>query len=187
MESDRHGNIEGESGNRKMEGLSGLNETRGTINLDLYNETVHVYAGNDTLNRTSFPDGPPMRFCAVWEEAQHSLFQSANMFLAAAFIVPKNFKQNILLVRYAETFESVKILKNTLMKINYLRVDLTQIIRYDGLSVCDVRTWATTAWGCPREVTKSSSQCSVTEAYKTRFFLNIWNILLGFLTGSSSA
>ena len=38
-------------------------------------------------------------YCDVWEEAQHNLFQTANMFMAAAFIVPKNFKQNILLVR----------------------------------------------------------------------------------------
>ncbi|KAK6641510.1 hypothetical protein RUM44_013222 [Polyplax serrata] len=37
--------------------------------------------------------------CEVWEVAQHNLFQTANMFMAAAFIVPKNFKQNILLVR----------------------------------------------------------------------------------------
>lgn len=71
-------------------------------NASLYNGTTWstIYSttwdnGTDSLNATY----PTPKFCDVWEEAQHNLFQTANMFLAAAFIVPKNFKQNILIVR----------------------------------------------------------------------------------------
>lgn len=38
-------------------------------------------------------------FCAKWVDAQQDLFQAANLCLAAAFLVPKSFKQSILLVR----------------------------------------------------------------------------------------
>ena len=37
--------------------------------------------------------------CVEWEAAQHSLFQTANLFFAAAFIVPRSFKQSLLLLR----------------------------------------------------------------------------------------
>ncbi|CAG9825230.1 unnamed protein product [Phaedon cochleariae] len=37
--------------------------------------------------------------CKEWTPAQHSLFQMANFFFAAAFLVPGSFKQSVLLVR----------------------------------------------------------------------------------------
>lgn len=39
------------------------------------------------------------QFCDAWEAAQHNLFQTANLFFAASFLIPRNYKQNILLVR----------------------------------------------------------------------------------------
>ena len=40
-----------------------------------------------------------VKFCEQWEAAQHNLFQMANMFFAAAFLVPKSFTQSLLLLR----------------------------------------------------------------------------------------
>lgn len=37
--------------------------------------------------------------CTEWTPAQHNLFQTANFFFAAAFLVPGSFKQSVLLVR----------------------------------------------------------------------------------------
>ncbi|KAG5873853.1 hypothetical protein JTB14_019529 [Gonioctena quinquepunctata] len=37
--------------------------------------------------------------CKEWTPAQHTLFQAANFFFAAAFLVPGSFKQSVLLVR----------------------------------------------------------------------------------------
>lgn len=72
-----------------------------TENTTFYNSTTWspIYSttwDNETDKNTTYRAA---KFCDVWEEAQHNLFQTANMFLAAAFIVPKNFKQNILIVR----------------------------------------------------------------------------------------
>lgn len=39
-------------------------------------------------------------FCKEWTPAQHNLYQTANFFFAAAFLVPGSFKQSVLLVRY---------------------------------------------------------------------------------------
>lgn len=38
-------------------------------------------------------------FCKEWTPAQHNLYQTANFFFAAAFLVPGSFKQSVLLVR----------------------------------------------------------------------------------------
>ncbi|XP_049768100.1 blood vessel epicardial substance-like [Schistocerca cancellata] len=38
-------------------------------------------------------------FCLEWEAAQHNLFQTANLFFAAAFLVPRSFKQSLLVLR----------------------------------------------------------------------------------------
>lgn len=38
-------------------------------------------------------------FCAKWVEAQQDLFQAANLCFAVAFLIPKSFKQSILIVR----------------------------------------------------------------------------------------
>ncbi|XP_063219900.1 popeye domain-containing protein 3-like isoform X2 [Bacillus rossius redtenbacheri] len=40
-----------------------------------------------------------VKFCEEWEAAQHNLFQTANIFFAAAFLVPRNFRQSLLLLR----------------------------------------------------------------------------------------
>ncbi|XP_048520992.1 blood vessel epicardial substance-A isoform X2 [Dendroctonus ponderosae] len=42
--------------------------------------------------------------CKEWTPAQHSLFQTANFFFAAAFLVPGSFKQSVLLVRALLSF-----------------------------------------------------------------------------------
>ncbi|XP_043467744.1 blood vessel epicardial substance-like isoform X2 [Leptopilina heterotoma] len=38
-------------------------------------------------------------YCDEWESAQHKLFQAANLFFAAAFLVPRSFKASILALR----------------------------------------------------------------------------------------
>lgn len=38
-------------------------------------------------------------FCSEWTSAQHTMFQTAHLFFAAAFLVPMSFKQSVLLVR----------------------------------------------------------------------------------------
>lgn len=50
-----------------------------------------------TLNTTAKDD--LWSSCKEWTPAQHNLFQTANFFFAAAFLVPGNFKQSVLLVR----------------------------------------------------------------------------------------
>ncbi|XP_066246450.1 blood vessel epicardial substance-B-like [Euwallacea similis] len=49
-------------------------------------------------------DDSPWAACKEWTPAQHSLFQTANFFFAAAFIVPGSFKQSVLLVRALLSF-----------------------------------------------------------------------------------
>ncbi|XP_060518626.1 blood vessel epicardial substance-B-like [Cylas formicarius] len=53
---------------------------------------------NGTIDDTSWV------MCKEWKEAQHSLFQTANFFFAAAFLVPGSFKQSVLLVRALLSF-----------------------------------------------------------------------------------
>ncbi|CAG9840106.1 unnamed protein product [Diabrotica balteata] len=50
-----------------------------------------------TLNSTAKED--LWTSCKEWTPAQHNLFQTANFFFAAAFLVPGSFKQSVLLVR----------------------------------------------------------------------------------------
>jgi hypothetical protein len=63
-----------------------------TTNISVVNET------NGSIVTTLIPDGGNVS-CVEWEAAQHSLFQTANLFFAAAFIVPRSFKQSLLLLR----------------------------------------------------------------------------------------
>lgn len=44
-------------------------------------------------------DDDTWSMCKDWNPAQHDLFQTANFFFAAAFLVPGSFKQSVLLVR----------------------------------------------------------------------------------------
>lgn len=52
-----------------------------------------------TLNVSVNPDDETWALCNEWSAAQHNLFQTANLFFAAAFLVPMSFKQSVLLVR----------------------------------------------------------------------------------------
>lgn len=55
------------------------------------------------FNATRASDKQPWA-CTDWNPAQHSLFQTANFFFAAAFLVPGSFKQSVLLVRWVLLF-----------------------------------------------------------------------------------
>ena len=63
-----------------------------TTNISVVNET------NASIVTTLIPDEGDVS-CVEWEAAQHNLFQTANLFFAAAFIVPRSFKQSLLLLR----------------------------------------------------------------------------------------
>lgn len=69
---------------------------------DLFNVTNSSYFSVDydyqTLN-ASVPTTSEEWTCKEWTPAQHTLFQTANFFFAAAFLVPGSFKQSVLLVR----------------------------------------------------------------------------------------
>lgn len=52
-----------------------------------------------TLNTSVSPEDETWALCNEWTAAQHNLFQTANLFFAAAFLVPMSFKQSVLLVR----------------------------------------------------------------------------------------
>ncbi|KAJ8960862.1 hypothetical protein NQ318_020160 [Aromia moschata] len=55
-----------------------------------------------TYNGTA--DDESWSMCKEWTPAQHNLFQTANFFFAAAFLVPGSFKQSVLLVRALLSF-----------------------------------------------------------------------------------
>ncbi|XP_011300277.1 blood vessel epicardial substance-like [Fopius arisanus] len=63
--------------------------------IDVWNTTER---SNTTarLNATILPHGG---YCDEWESAQHKLFQAANLFFAAAFLVPRSFKASVLALR----------------------------------------------------------------------------------------
>ncbi|XP_034945749.1 blood vessel epicardial substance-like [Chelonus insularis] len=73
--------------------LDDLNYTE--LWIDVWNSTV---ASNVTgrLNSTTLSSGG---YCDEWEAAQHKLFQAANLFFAAAFLVPRSFKASVLALR----------------------------------------------------------------------------------------
>ncbi|XP_076686879.1 popeye domain-containing protein 1-like [Andrena cerasifolii] len=64
--------------------------------VDVWNSTE---ASNVTerLNTTVLSSGGG--YCDEWEAAQHKLFQAANLFFAAAFLVPRSFKASVLALR----------------------------------------------------------------------------------------
>lgn len=70
-------------------------------------------------------EGASWSMCKEWTPAQHNLFQTANFFFAAAFLVPGSFKQSVLLVR-------------ALLSIGYFFVTL-----WGGVEVCapDILLW----------------------------------------------
>jgi hypothetical protein len=72
-----------------------------TPTLSLLVTTTQINLANDT-NVSVASDLIPEEgdaSCVEWEAAQHNLFQTANLFFAAAFIVPRSFKQSLLLLR----------------------------------------------------------------------------------------
>lgn len=64
-------------------------------------ELLGLVVGNDSSN-ASFPEDYDTGglSCEEWEPAQHNLFQLANFFFAVAFMVPRNFKMSVLILRY---------------------------------------------------------------------------------------
>nr|CAI5829403.1 unnamed protein product [Callosobruchus analis] len=76
------------------------------------------------LNETT-GEGSWTGSCKEWTPAQHNLFQTANFFFAAAFLVPGSFKQSILIVR-------------ALLSIGYFFSTI-----WGGLEVCapDILLW----------------------------------------------
>lgn len=69
----------------------------------LFNVTNATDYGLDydyqTLNTSANGADETWALCNEWTAAQHNLFQTANLFFAAAFLVPMSFKQSVLLVR----------------------------------------------------------------------------------------
>ncbi|KAH0949603.1 hypothetical protein HN011_004712 [Eciton burchellii] len=73
--------------------LDDLNYTE--LWLDVWNGT-QINNVTERLNATVLVAGG---YCAEWEAAQHKLFQAANLFFAAAFLVPRSFKASVLALR----------------------------------------------------------------------------------------
>ncbi|XP_020279166.1 blood vessel epicardial substance-like isoform X2 [Pseudomyrmex gracilis] len=63
--------------------------------LDVWNST-EINNVTEKLNATVLISGG---YCVEWEAAQHKLFQAANLFFAAAFLVPRWFKASVLALR----------------------------------------------------------------------------------------
>lgn len=82
-------------------GLSSL----GSYSLDDLNYTelwMDVWNGTQINNVTERLNATvliPGGYCDEWEAAQHKLFQAANLFFAAAFLVPRSFKASVLALR----------------------------------------------------------------------------------------
>ncbi|XP_046484771.1 blood vessel epicardial substance-A-like isoform X1 [Neodiprion pinetum] len=83
---------------------TGLGDLGGYSMVDLNYTELWVDAWNTTassnlterLNETVISTGG---YCDEWEAAQHKLFQAANIFFAAAFLVPRSFKASVLALR----------------------------------------------------------------------------------------
>lgn len=65
------------------------------------------------LNGTGFPDSEngtsyEAISCGEWEPAQHNLFQLCNFFFAAAFLVPRSYKQGIIILRYTIRYDMAR-------------------------------------------------------------------------------
>lgn len=70
-----------------------------TVLFNLTNSTDYNFDyESQTQNGSVYASGT-WSYCIEWSAAQHTLFQTANLFFAAAFLVPMSFKQSVLLVR----------------------------------------------------------------------------------------
>lgn len=80
------------------------NTTWSPTNIDFYNITANSSDYDydfQTFNSSGSIETQSWALCKEWTPAQHPLFQTANFFFAAAFLVPGSFKQSVLIVRYA--------------------------------------------------------------------------------------
>ncbi|KAJ8920999.1 hypothetical protein NQ315_015795 [Exocentrus adspersus] len=78
---------------------SGVNLTRWNHSDFFYNLTNTTEFDYDYQMFNGTADEDSWSSCKEWTPAQHNLFQTANFFFAAAFLVPGSFKQSVLLVR----------------------------------------------------------------------------------------
>ncbi|XP_054262612.1 blood vessel epicardial substance-like [Macrosteles quadrilineatus] len=62
-------------------------------------DMLTILANNNTSTNTTLADDGGLMSCGEWEPAQHNLFQLSNIFFAAAFMVPRKFKQSVLVLR----------------------------------------------------------------------------------------
>lgn len=84
-----------------------LKDNSTTINVMWNSSDVNLLNASNTdfdydyhmLNSTMVTTKESWALCKEWTAAQHNLFQTANFFFAAAFLVPCSFKQSVLLVR----------------------------------------------------------------------------------------
>ncbi|XP_071875914.1 popeye domain-containing protein 1-like isoform X2 [Bombus fervidus] len=74
--------------------LEDLNYTE--LWVDVWNSTE---ASNVTERLNTTVLSSEAGYCDEWEAAQHKLFQAANLFFAAAFLVPRSFKASVLALR----------------------------------------------------------------------------------------
>ncbi|XP_012534851.1 uncharacterized protein LOC105835820 isoform X3 [Monomorium pharaonis] len=70
----------------------------GGYSLDDFNYT-ELWLVNNVTERLNVTVLSPGGYCDEWEAAQHKLFQTANLFFAAAFLVPRSFKASVLALR----------------------------------------------------------------------------------------
>lgn len=78
------------------------NITWSTTTSDLYNMTANTSDYDydfQMFNSSGSIEAESWALCKEWTPAQHPLFQTANFFFAAAFLVPGSFKQSVLIVR----------------------------------------------------------------------------------------
>lgn len=83
--------------------------------LRIRNKQNNYFVNNRTSNFLGTIDDESWAMCKEWTPAQHSLFQTANFFFAAAFLVPGSFKQSVLLVRWVKCHFANKILVNRVL------------------------------------------------------------------------
>ncbi|CAH1961970.1 unnamed protein product [Acanthoscelides obtectus] len=119
--------------NRTISVTSKPDSILGSSNHSYWNSSDYFYTTTNTaeleydyqiINETS-GEGSWTGSCKEWTPAQHNLFQTANFFFAAAFLVPGSFKQSILIVR-------------ALLSIGYFFTTI-----WGGLEVCapDILLW----------------------------------------------
>lgn len=81
--------------------ISTISWNNSVYNNSLTNASDYDYDFQMFINGTADGGGASSwTLCKDWTPAQHPLFQTANFFFAAAFLVPGSFKQSVLIVRW---------------------------------------------------------------------------------------